>query len=285
MKKTNYLFLALLMGVFCTFLSCNKDKEEQEFIDPEDIEALSRVLIMPDATNRNSGNPPAPSGTTEAPTVSNPISVITSSNGSTAPLEFLYGNTSDDLVGCYIQIPGSSSYFTVPYNQNAGTSGSLAVPIGIPTNVLGGSFNLNFCVYDDEGLVSNVVSTQINVLKLGTGALQVSLSWNTATDQDLYVVDPNSETIYYSNKIATSGGQLDRDDTDGFGPENIFWLENAPDGEYKVSVNDYDGTSFENTVYVTVNAPEKSKRFTATTINGSTAEIVTIRKSGNNYDF
>lgn len=285
MKAIQFITILSLAGLFLFITSCSKDEKEPEFIDPADVEALSRVLVMPDGTDRNDGTAPSPSASATAPTVNNPLNLVTSSNGSTAPLEFNYDNVNGDLAGCYIQIPGTDTYFTVPYNANAGLSGSLAVPIGIPANVLDGSFDLNFCVYDDEGQVSNVVSTQINVLRLGTGALQVSLSWNTATDQDLYVTDPEGTTIYYSNDVAPSGGQLDRDDLDGYGPENIFWIDDAPDGEYKVSVNDYEGTSFENTVYVTVTAPNKSKRFTATTSNGSTVDIVTIRKSGNNYDF
>lgn len=281
--KTFALFALTAMMIFSS--SCSKDNNEPEFIDPEDVEALSRVLILPDGTNRTDGTAPTPTNNQTAPTVVNPLNVITSSNGSTAPLEFIYDNVNGDLAGCYIQIPGTSTYFTVPYTANSGLSGSLAVPIGIPVNVLQGSFSLNFCVYDGSGQVSNVVTTLVNVLQLGTGALQVSLSWNTPTDQDLYVTDPAGEVIYYSNEVSSTGGQLDRDDTDGYGPENIFWLDNAPDGEYKVAVNDYDGTSSENTIYVTVNAPGKSKQFTASTINGSTVDIVTIRKSGNDYEF
>lgn len=266
-------------------MGCSKDEPEPEFIDPSDVDALSQVLILPDGTDRNSGTPPASSNTSTAPTVNNPLSLITSSNGGTVPLEFNYGNVGDNLGGCYIQIPGTDNYFTVPYNATSGLSGSLAVPIGIPANVLEGLFSLNFCVYDTEGQVSNVVTTEVKVLRLGTGSLQVSLSWNTASDQDLYVIDPDGETISYTNRTSTSGGQLDLDDTDGYGPENIFWIDNAPDGEYEVSVDDYSGTSFETTAYVTVTTPNRSKRFTVTTSNGSKIDVVTIRKSGENYEF
>lgn len=285
MKSFKYFFFILCSFFILLIVGCSKGDEEPEFIDPSDIDALSQVLIFPDGTNRSTGVPPSPSSSTTAPTVDNPLNLITSSNGSTAPLEFSYDQVDGNLAGCYVQIPGTNNYVTVPYNSNSGTSGSLAVPVGIPANILEGSFDLNFCVYDNSGQVSNVVSTQVNVLRLGTGSLQISLSWNTETDQDLFVNDPEGTAIYYSNRFSPSGGQLDRDDTDGFGPENIFWLDDAPDGEYQVFVNDFEGTIFENTVYVTVTAPDKSKRFTATTRNGSTAEIVTIRKSNDNYEF
>ncbi|MEM9821250.1 MAG: hypothetical protein AAF985_09270 [Bacteroidota bacterium] len=284
MKTIQFFTFMLLTSLLIGVSSCSKE-EAPEFIDPADVEALSRVLILPDGSERTNGNPPAPSNSTNAPTVNNPLNFVTSSNGGTVPLEFNYGNVGDNLGGCYIQIPGTSSFFNVPYDTNSSSSGSLAVPVGIPANVLDGLFSLNFCVYDTEGQVSNVVTTQVDVLLLGTGSLQISLSWNTPTDQDLHVEDPGGEVIYFGNKTALSGGELDKDDTDGYGPENVYWLENAPDGSYQVSVDDYTGTLFPTTVYVTVSTPDRSKRFTATTSNGAEVDIVTIRKSGDNYEF
>ena len=70
------------------------------------------------------------------------------------------------------------------------------------------------------------------------GVLQFALSWETdSTDIDLWVTDPSGEIISYRNTNSISGGYLDRDDTDGFGPENIYWLNNIPDGTYTVQVH------------------------------------------------
>ena len=48
---------------------------------------------------------------------------------------------------------------------------------------------------------------------VGTGALQISLSWYSAVevDLDLHVVEPDGETVYYDNLLSASGGRLDRD--------------------------------------------------------------------------
>ena len=59
---------------------------------------------------------------------------------------------------------------------------------------------------------------------------------------DLHVIDPSGEEIYYQHKTSASGGTLDRDDTHGPGPENIFWPKGAaPTGTYKVFVKLYQG--------------------------------------------
>lgn len=79
---------------------------------------------------------------------------------------------------------------------------------------------------------------------VGTGDVQVTLTWHSAQaiDLDLWVTEPNGETCKWSHTVTSTGGRLDRDNLCGNyingRPENIFW-ENAPVGEYSVSVNLY----------------------------------------------
>lgn len=277
-------FLLLLLTLF--IWSCDDDDvAEDRLIDPADADAISEVIILPNNAQSQAGNPPPPSQAAAAPEVENFVDRLTSSNGTTSPLNFGYSGITSNLGGCYVQVDGAGEYFTVPYNATSGNDGSLTLPITLPTNVDQGTFCVSFCVYDTEGLVSNVVSTCLDVLRLGTGALQVSLSWDTPTDQDLHVTDPNGETIDYTNTASASGGLLDRDDTNGYGPENIYWLEFAPDGTYTVEVDDYENSSTPNTVYVTVNGPNQSQNYTATTQAGSKVSIVTFTKSGDDISF
>ncbi|TGV01795.1 YfaP family protein [Flavivirga rizhaonensis] len=283
MKKSCLLFILTILIIGCS--GSDDSPSENELIDPTDSNALSRVLIMPDGTRSNQGTPPSPSATNEAPLVLNQVSSINSSNGSTSPLAFSYSNVNGNLGGCYVQVDGAGNYFTVPYNSNSASSGNLQLPLGIPTNVDEGTFCVNFCVYDTNGFVSNIVYTCVNVLRLGTGALQISLSWNNNTDQDLYVTDPGGEIISFTNTRSSSGGILDRDDIDGYGPENIFWLEDAPDGTYNVKVNDFEDTNTPNIFYITINGSGQSRNFEGTTQGGSTADVVTFTKNGDNLTF
>ncbi len=78
----------------------------------------------------------------------------------------------------------------------------------------------------------------------GYGEIQVTLTWDSSADIDLYVKDPLEELIWFDNKTSASGGRLDIDDTNGYGPENIFWERNsAPSGTYQVFVKHYSGNS------------------------------------------
>ncbi len=83
-----------------------------------------------------------------------------------------------------------------------------------------------------------VPDEELDDLPDSNGVVHVALSWNTGdTDIDLWVTDPSGERIYYENPRSASQGYLDRDDTDGFGPENIYWRDGAPDGRYQVQVH------------------------------------------------
>lgn len=92
----------------------------------------------------------------------------------------------------------------------------------------------------------NSRQTEVNLasssLKTGSGDIQVTLNWNTKADLDLYVEDPKGNIIYWKTPTSSTGGKLDVDDTDGNGPENIYWPKNAaPNGSYKVSIMYYNG--------------------------------------------
>jgi hypothetical protein len=80
---------------------------------------------------------------------------------------------------------------------------------------------------------------------LGTGNIQVTLNWpESGVDLDLHVTDPNGDEIYYDDKVAPSGGVLDQDNRRGNGiPENIFWTDNAPAGEYLVEIVNFKNSN------------------------------------------
>lgn len=285
MKQTLNICLLLLLAAVIG--SCKKDHKDAEnkLVNPGDPNALTQVVGMPTGTTRVNGSMPSPTGGVQTPVITTLVNNVLTSNGATAPFLYTYTNAISNLGGFYVQMVGSSSYFKVPFTGTPSSSGQINLPMVLPANVDSGSFCLLFSVYDINNRISNQTQVCASVIRLGTGALQVSLSWNKATDQDLWVTDPSGFRIYYRNKNSTTGGKLDRDDVDGYGPENIFWLSNAPDGAYKVEVNDYERSSSLNTCYITVSVPGQSKAYTRTTQGGSTVNVVTITKSGTSYQF
>ena len=93
-----------------------------------------------------------------------------------------------------------------------------------------------------ESTQSDLVFLARGVLKTGAGEVKFTLTWDNDADLDLWVTDPCGETISWDHPSSRSGGELDVDDTDGRGPENIFWTAGkAPDGRYTIRVDHYAG--------------------------------------------
>ena len=76
---------------------------------------------------------------------------------------------------------------------------------------------------------------------LGTGDLQVTVTWDTdESDIDTFVIEPTGEVVWYLN-LSGPTATLDFDNTEGFGPENVFVpAGGAAPGIYKVYVGFYD---------------------------------------------
>jgi hypothetical protein len=98
---------------------------------------------------------------------------------------------------------------------------------------------------DDD--ISNIVIGDDGNLIISSD-IRVTLTWEGGpyTDVDLHFIDPNGERTYYGHTISALGAELDVDDMDGYGPENII-LEpgEAIAGNYYVEVNYYDDEGWE----------------------------------------
>lgn len=95
------------------------------------------------------------------------------------------------------------------------------------------------------------------------GAITVTLTWNSSTDVDLHVFEPNGTHVYYRHQNGSSG-ELDIDDTSGHGPEHFFvQCSRLLAGTYLVGVNYYSGSVTE-TANIQVRAGAEVRSFLRT---------------------
>ncbi|MFC7431432.1 MULTISPECIES: YfaP family protein [unclassified Agrococcus] len=129
-------------------------------------------------------------------------------------------------------------------------------------------FSVVVAVASADGPASATDATNVTVVEVGTGDVQVSVSWNQDVDADLYVVDPEGDTIYYGSTTSSSGGELDLDSNpscqiDGIRNENVTWpTDEAPSGTYEVRLNLYADCGIDQTSWVvTVQAVGRTYRW------------------------
>jgi hypothetical protein len=299
MKKLIPFFIFIL---FAALSSCTK-KGDDTIVLPDKIEEVKEVAVSrpndgqpfspsnadmlsqgvspvnASGSSVRSGTIPSSNSNQSSLQLTETVSEQIASNGST--LQLPVSTAGGQPSGYYVQIVGSDTYYQIP----ASSDNSSTIALSLPSNVTAGTFNVTYAAYDANGSVGVPSTTKVTVLKLGTGVMQFTLTWNKEVDIDLYVKDPNGDYIYFANKEVSSGGQLDRDDLDGYGPENIFWEKTAPDGDYIVAVDFYSGTG--NIGYVVnLNTSNYSKTYNGTlTYMGQTHYLVKVTKKGNEYTF
>jgi hypothetical protein len=93
-----------------------------------------------------------------------------------------------------------------------------------------------------------LIGIEPEIPELQTGDIQVTLTWKTEDDLDLWVADPQGETINYNTKSSSSSGRLDLDanaacqgNLTNEPIENIYWADGgAPNGKFSVEVHYYE---------------------------------------------
>jgi uncharacterized protein YfaP (DUF2135 family) len=151
---------------------------------------------------------------------------------------------------------------------------SVSVLLTFPQEIPLTEFDLQFAGVSSSGAVGPYVGLTTSVTSVGTGDVQVTLSWDVDSDTDLHVVGPGDDEIYYGRRQSPSGGELDLDSNagcniDGIRNENITWpVGRAPRGQYIVRVDYWSACGVGRTNYtVRIN-------------NGGNVQIVTGFFSG-----
>jgi len=169
---------------------------------------------------------------------------------------FTGGVEGGDAAALAIGFEGMNEHFEVELLQM-----SFEFTISLSQDFSGSSLALVVVPILGDDSYGKALRIEQRVQMVGTGNLQVSLSWDTATDVDLHLIEPDETEIFYSSRSSSSGGELDLDSNagctlDNVNNENITYGKNEPpSGHYIVRVDYYAACGItEQTRYlVTVN--------------------------------
>ena len=106
---------------------------------------------------------------------------------------------------------------------------------------------MDLSLYSDSDWLIPSATPTMTAENVGGGGIQVTLFWNQENDIDLWLIEPDGNKIYYAAKNSVAGdGYLDFDNVIAYGPENIYFTDNIPDGTYKVQVHYFSGSPVTN---------------------------------------
>jgi len=243
--------LTALAAALTAAAGCGGDSDSSGPSDETEVASfLSQVAtsdLQTTATLRE-GERPGAQGTGSTLTVANTAAAIL--GGSSQVALQASGAFTKVIVG----VEGETGYYelTLPAAVT-----STSVVITLPQELPQSTFNVVYGVADAAGAVAAYESAPVSVQTVGTGDVQVSISWDAESDVDLHVVEPtNDEDIFYGNPASQSGGQLDLDSNagcsiDGVKNENVtFPTGQAPRGEYIVRVDYWSSCGVPQTKYV-----------------------------------
>jgi len=81
------------------------------------------------------------------------------------------------------------------------------------------------------------------LVKLLDVDVRIVMTWDADnTDMDLHVVEPSTERAFYGHQRTTIGGNVSRDFTQGYGPEE-YLLKRAMLGTYTIQANYYGSSA------------------------------------------
>ena len=206
---------------------------------------------------RRSGTAPSPAGgptitVSGNPSVVNGGTLAVGVQGAT-PFASVYVLIGGKTLGLAAEAAGGiSGHYEIrlPAPQTSAT-----ILLTFPQAIALTDFQLLFAAANAAGVVGPYAALPTRVTQVGTGDIQVTLSWDADSDVDLHVIGPDGEEIYYGSRTSSSGGELDLDSNaacaiDGGRTENITWpVGRAPAGTYTVRVDYWDNCGVDRTNY------------------------------------
>jgi len=241
---------AIAIGLALLLAACDGDGTDSP-LSPSNLPTLtvqdliSAVEIQGVQATARPGLAPAPGAGAPVSVSGNPTVVnggtLSATVARTAPFQTMYVFVASQTSGLATVVPGGvDGYYELRLPSPLSNAVALlAFAQSIPLQEL----DLMFAVADASGVVGPYARLSTTVTSVGTGDVQVTLSWDADSDVDVHVIDPAGEEIYYGHRRSASGGELDLDSNagctiDGVRNENITWPTGlAPRGSYTVRVD------------------------------------------------
>jgi len=166
------------------------------------------------------------------------VSVVSSGAAVPGAAQYIQLSCSTDCTSVSVAVQGVEGYYQLTGLPDP-TSQTIVVFLAATA-----AQTFDFLIGAGTGTTIGPLTTlPVTLTTVGTGDIEVSLSWGTPTDLDLHVVEPSGEEIYYGYETSATGGMLDLDSNagcniDDIDAEHVTWPGvTPPSGTYEVIVD------------------------------------------------
>ncbi len=227
---TKFTILLFIFAISIT--SCKKDEDEEQ----QEYNLAAEYFNVADATYVEAPFPTA-SGGAAIGTINGNHSVIP---GGSNPINIqLHENIANILIG----VQEIGGYYSLPATFTS-LDELYQFFILMNQDLIDTEFNIVVALESINGSIGEASIIPVSLIQAGTGRLQINCSWDTETDVDLHVVEPNGTEIFFAQTNSSNGGSLDLDSNagcgiDGVNNENITYSNDAiiENGEYIVRID------------------------------------------------
>lgn len=233
--KSRISLLMFLFASFCFITACSSDDDNND----QDNNKLKNEFFS--IENAKFVNKNIPVGD-EQGIISSFFINKTILNGGSSIASF---SSTTPLSKFFIGVEGVEGYYEVPLSATTTRSNifDYQVVLLISQNIAtGDNIRFRYSFETNEGNTTTATNTDaINVIEAGTGALQISLSWDQLDDVDLHVFDPDNKHIFYNNRAVYTS---DYDETTSYNNFVIYVIEKYTDYD----ISNLDPNKYEDAV-------------------------------------
>ncbi len=173
------------------------------------------------------------------PTGAGPSATVNSSGAAIAgAAQYVQLGCSTNCTSVAVAVQGVDGYYALTGLPDPATQNIIVYIAQSATQ----TFSLLFAVGTGSSFGATT-TLPVTLTAVGSGDVEISLSWGAPTDLDLHVVEPSGEEIYWGNKTSATGGMLDLDSNaactiDNIDAEHVTWPGvTPPTGTYQVIVD------------------------------------------------
>ncbi len=196
------LLLSLIFSL--AFVACKKDDDSKDDPTPSSEVSTKDFITIENAVFNNGSLPQGSVNLIKDLTINSTVI-----NGGSTIVSFY---SSEKVKTAFVSIKGMDGYYKYDFSESGENLRSTSLYyyeliLHIAQELTEQGLTISISCLTEDGVTSAPENTdEIQVKEVGTGKLQVSLSWDQLDDVDLHLLEPSGNKIYYGNRM---GGSLE----------------------------------------------------------------------------